>query len=188
MQTSSSIDDLTRLTLADGIKTTADGKPLVYRQVHLRETTVADERAAVRMAERVVPVNGLPQLLVSEADFKYAMTLRHIDALECDGIKLAGALIDMDLFGRLSSHDLGLIEQRVFLLTLAAELRYGNITQAQFDSMVGGKEPPPAAAAPQPVGQGAAVGAQHPDAGPGPALLADYAGGAAAGAPAQHGR
>lgn len=181
------IDDLYRLTLADGIKTTADGKPVVYRQVHLRETTVADEQAAIRMAERVVPVNGLPQLLVSEAAFKYALTLRHIEALECDGTRLAGALIDMDMFGRLSSHDLGLIEARVFLLTLAAELRYGNITQAQFDSMLGGKEPP-ASTTPQPTGQGAAVGAQHADAGPGPALLADYAGAAAHGAPAGDGR
>ena len=107
---------------------------------------VADERMANRLAERVVPVSGKPTLLVSEADFRYALTMRHIEALECDGQKIPQALIDLELFCKLSSNDLelfcklsgndlGLIESKVFLLTLAAEARCGNLTEAEFEAM-----------------------------------------------------
>lgn len=187
------IDNLCVLTLADGLPSERDGKPLRWRTVHLRETTVADERAAQRLAERVAMVAGVPKLLVSEAEFRYALTMLHIDAFECDGQRIGRALIDIDLMGKLSSHDLGLIEQRVFLITLAAEVRYGNISQDDFDAVMAGRAPASAgvastAAAPQPVGQAASVGPVGLDAEPGPALLADYAGDAAPGAPAVDGR
>ena len=183
------IEDLHRLTLADGIPTTtADGKTLRYRTVRLRETTVADERAALRMAERVVMVGGAPKLLASDADFQFCLTLRHIDALECDGQMIPGAMVDLDLFGKLTSHDLGLIEQRVFLINLAAELRYGNITQADFDAVLAGQAPAgKGAGAPQPVGQAAELGAPAAGTEPGPALLADYAVQHAGGPGAGHG-
>jgi phage FluMu protein gp41 len=168
------IDDLFRLTLVDGIAVKSEGKTLRYRQVHLRETSVGDERAAVRMSERVVNVAGVPKLLSSEADFRYALTMLHIERLECDGLKLEGPSIDLDLFGRLSNHDLGLIEQRVFLIEMAAQVRYGAVTQAEFDALVSGKAQPPSA--PQPGGQVEAVGSADPESLPGPALLADYAG------------
>ena len=186
------IDTLHTLTLADGLPTERDGKLLRWRTVHLRETTVADERSAQRLAERVAMVGGVPKLLVSEAEFRYALTMLHIEAFECDGQRIGQPVINLDLMGKLSSHDLGLIEQRVFLLTLAAEVRYGNISQDDFDAVVAGRapaaKPGAAAAAPQPVGQAASVGPAGLDAQPGPALLADYAGDAAAGATAVDGR
>jgi len=49
------------LTLVDGIPVERDGKTLRYRTVRLRETTVADERAANRLAERVMTVGGVPK-------------------------------------------------------------------------------------------------------------------------------
>ena len=182
-------DNLHTLTLADGLPVEREGKTIRYRTVHLRETTVADERAAQRLAERVMLVGGTPRLMVSEADFRYALTMRHIEAFECDGQRIQQAMIDLDLVGKLSSHDLGLIEQRVFLVTLAAEVRYGTMTQAEFDALVSGQSPKAAGAqTPQPVGQAAELGQAAAHSQPGPALLADYVGDAAAGTPAGDGR
>jgi phage FluMu protein gp41 len=176
------------LTLVDGLPVQSEGKLIKYRTVHLRETTVADERWAQRQAERVVVVGGAHKLLVSDADFRFAMTARHIDAFECDGQRIGQAVIDLELLGKLSAHDLGLIEQRIFLLTLAAEVRYGHITQAQFDALAGGAPDDQAAAPPQSLGQVAELGAAAHQPEPGPALLADYAGSDAHGAPARPGR
>ena len=185
--------ELHTLTLADGLPVQTDGRTIRYRTVHLRETSVADERAAQRSAERVMMVGGVAKLLVSETDFRYALTMRHIECFECDGQRIPQAAIDLELIGKLSSHDLGLIEQRVFLITLAAEVRYGNLTQAQFDEVMAGGDlagkgaQALASPTPQPLGQAADVGAAAAASEPGPALLADYAGSPAAGAPAGDG-
>jgi len=185
-------DQLHTLTLADGLPVEREGKTIRYRVVHLRETTVADERMAQRLAERVMLVGGAPKLMVSEADFRYALTMRHIEAFECDGQRIPQAVIDLDLVGKLSSHDLGLIEQRVFLVTLAAEVRYGNMTQAEFDAVLAGQGRNAAvaagAASPQPVGQAAELGQAAVQGQPGPALLTDFVGDVAAGQAAGHGR
>ena len=45
------IDDIYTLVLVDGLPAESGGKTLKYRTVKLRETTVADERAAARLAE-----------------------------------------------------------------------------------------------------------------------------------------
>lgn len=189
MIATSPIEDLFSLTLHDGLPVTTEGKEIKYRQVKLRETRVADERAAQRAAERMVMVDGAPRLLVSDAEFRYALTARHIDAFMCDGQAIPGAMVDVDLLGKLSSHDLGLIERRVFLINLAAELRYGNISQGEFDALSSGEASgSQGPRSPQPVGQAAGQRADAADDQSGPALLADFAGGAAAGAPAVHGR
>jgi len=182
---SSGIDDLFSLTLADGLPVEAGGKTIRYRVVRLRETSVADERFAQRVAERVVNVGGQPRLLVSEADFRYALTMRHIDALECDGVKLHQAVLSLDVLEKFSSHDLGLIEQRVFLINLSAEVRYGNISQDEFDRIVSGRGAEPAS--PQQSGQAPGVGAHAAQPESGPALLADFVGVSAAGASQVHG-
>lgn len=176
-------DDLFSLTLVDGLAAERDGKTIKYRQLRLRETCVADERKAQRMAERVVPVAGVPRLLVSDNDFRYAMTMLHIEYFECDGQRIDQTVLDLDLMGKLSSHDLGLIEQRVFLVELAAEVRYGNMSQADFDLIVQGTKPLPADA-PQRVGQAAGVGQAPADPQSGPALLASFTGADAHGTPA----
>lgn len=176
------IEDLFTLTLTDGLPTTVDGKTIRYRTVRLRETNVADERAAQRLAERVMLVAGVPKLLVSEADFRYALTMRHIEAFECDGKRIDQATIDLELLGKLGSYDLGLIESRVFLITMAAEVRYGTLSEAEFDALVRGQAPPSAgAAAPQRGGQVAGLGQAAVDPQPGPALLADFVGNPARG-------
>ena len=66
------------------------------------------------------------------------------------------------------------------LITLAAQVRYGTLSQAEFDAFYMGRNPAPAAS-PQPVGQTANVGADAGHAESGPALLADFTGGAAQG-------
>lgn len=183
------ITDLFRLELADGLPAESQGKALRYKVVRLRETGVEHERKAIQAAERVMVVNGVPRLLVSDSDFRFALTAQHIEAFECDGNRIPAALIDLALVGRLTSHDFGLIEQRVFLIELAAQVRYGKVAQADFDRLLRGETAegaPPAA--PQPVGQAAIVGAPADAGEPGPALLADYAGSSAAGPAAGDGR
>lgn len=186
-RTPAGIEDLFRLTLADGLPATSEGKTIRYMVVRLRETGVAHERAALKQAERVVMIGGQPRLLVSDAEFKLALTVQHIECFECDGQRLSAAVIDLDLVGKLSTHDMALIEQRVFLLTLAAEVRYGNFTQADFDEIVAGRAPAGKLESPQPVGQIPGVGADATSPESGPALLADYAGSAAAGTPSGDG-
>lgn len=172
------IDDLFKLTLVDGLKLEASGKAIVYKVITLRETNVADERRAEALSERAVNVGGSWKLLVSESNFKHSLNMLHVDSFHCDDVVIPRALIDLAMYDRLSSHDLELIEQRIFLITLAAEVRYGNMSQADFDAAMAGTARP-VAQAPQPEGQTPTMGA--PAGGPesGPALLADYAGGAA---------
>lgn len=179
--TASPIDDLFTLILVDGLTVESNGKPIKYMTLKLRETGVADERIAQRLSERVVMVGGVHKLLVSDADFRYGLTVRHIEAFVCDGQKIPQALIDWELVGKLSSHDLGMIEQRVFLITLAAEVRYGNMSQAEFDAIVMGRAP--TQASPQREGQAADVGQASAESQPGPALLADFTGNPASGTP-----
>lgn len=174
-------DDLYTVRLVDGLPVERDGKTIYYKQAKLRDVTVADERAAVRLSERVVFIEGAPKLLSSDADFRFAMTLQHIDQLVCDSLVLQRAVLDMDLLGKLSPHDLGLIESRVFLIALAAEVRYGNLTMEAFDKAWRG-ESPQAALAPQPVGQAAGAGADAAVAESGPQMLADFVRPDAAGA------
>lgn len=177
------IVDLFKLTLVDGLKSTSDGNELRYKGVRLRETNVGNERIAARQAERVVEIRGVPKLIVSDADFRLALTAQHIESFVCDGHTIPAALIDLALIDKLSPHDIGLIEQRVFLITLAAELRYGNINQEQFDAIVSGKPVEGAGKAPQPVGQASGVGADAASPESGPSVLADFSGTTAGVAP-----
>ena len=180
------IDDLFKLTLADGLPAEVGGKTIRYQVITLRETNVADERRAEALSERAINVNGGWKLLVSESNFKHALNMMHIAAFHCDELTIPQPLIDLALYDKLSSRDLELIEQRIFLLTLASEVRYGNMTQADFEAITAGLAPPKAAP-PQPSGQTAAMAASDERAESGPALLADYAGAAAEGAPQGHG-
>ena len=168
-------DDLFTLTLHDGLPVTRAGGDLRYRTVRLRETDVNDERMAARLSERVVTVAGVPKLMVSDREFQLALTMRHVLAFECDGQRIEQATIDLELFGKLSSHDLGEIEARVFLINMAAEARYGNIQPGELDAILTGQKPLPQDA-PQRVGQAAGVGQADPHPEPGPALLADFVG------------
>lgn len=179
------IDDLFRLVLVDGITLQADGRDVTYKTVRLRETTVGDERIALRMVERAVLVDGEYRLMVSDADFRYALTLRHIEALECDGIKLTQAMLDLTFLDRLSNHDLQLIEQRIFLIEMAAQLRYGAISEEDFNLLLGGA--PKEKASPKSEGPAEGVGQAHDSAQPVPALLADHSGAYSGGAGAGHG-
>lgn len=172
----SNIDDLFRLELVDGLPVESQGMTIRYKVVRLRETGVAAERAAVKAAERVMMVGGVPKLLVSDSDFRFALTAQHIESFHCDGNTIPDALIDLATVGKLSTHDFGLIERRVFLITLAAEVRYGNIGQAEFDVILAGGATDRADASPQPVGQAPGVGAAAAASESGPAMLDDFTG------------
>lgn len=183
------IDDLFKLTLTDGLPADVGGKTIRYQRVTLRETNVADERRAEALSERAINVNGGWKLLVSESNFKHALNMMHIAAFHCDDLSIPQALIDLALYDKLSSRDLQMIEQRIFLLTLASEVRYGNMTQAEFEAITAGLAPVKVvAASPQPSGQTAGVASSDERPESGPALLADYAGAAAQGAPEGDGR
>jgi phage FluMu protein gp41 len=176
------IDDLFKLTLADGLTLEAGGKTIRYQVVTLRETHVADERKAEMLSERAIQAGGSWKLLVSESNFKHALNMLHIESFHCDGQTIPQAMIDLAMYDRLSSRDLEMLEERIFLLTLAAEVRYGNMTQEDFDNTMAGLMTKPAVqSAPQPSGQAASVGASDERAESGPTLLTDFAGDAANG-------
>lgn len=187
--TPTSIADLHTLTLVDGLPAQVENRPIRYRVVRLRETSVADERIAERQAERVMMVSGRPTLLVSDSSFRFALTARHIESFECDGQRITQATLGpdgwLDIVGKLSTHDLGLIEYRVYLLTLAAEVRYGTLSDADFAAIVAGERDQEGPQSPQPARQAAELGQAPAEPGDGPALLADFtrrdADGAAAG-------
>jgi len=170
------IDDLFTLTLADGLPATMGGKDIRYKVVKLRETSVADERKAEQIAERPVEVNGKWRLLVSDSTFKHVLSMLHIEALICDDMTLQGALIDLDLYDRLSHRDLATLEERIFLISLSSEVRYGNMTEEEFDAICDGLAPVVGAQAPQPSGQTPDVGAAAHQRESGPAMLADFTG------------
>jgi phage FluMu protein gp41 len=171
--------DLFRLVLRVGLPVEREGKTIFYRDVRLREVSVADERWAVRQAERLVLWQGQPRLVVSDADHRLALTARHIQAFVCDGMTIDGDLIDLDLIGKLKPVDLAALEERVFIIEMTSKLRYGEITQADFDLLMRGQGQAQGAAAPQPVGPAAADGAAVAAGGQGPAVLADRSGGSA---------
>jgi phage FluMu protein gp41 len=132
------IDDLFRLVLADGLPAHVDGKEIRYRVVTLRETNVADERKAEALSGRAVLVNGSYKLLVSESNFRHVLNMLHIESLACDPTVLSRDLISLNVYDKLSSRDLEMIEQRIFLVTLAAEVRYGTMTQVEFENIMAG--------------------------------------------------
>lgn len=180
------IDDLFTLTLADGLPATMGGKEIRYKVVKLRETSVADERKAEQLAERPVEVNGKWRLLVSDSTFKHVLNMLHIGALICDEVTIQGALIDLDLYDRLSHRDLAMLEERVFLISLSSEVRYGNMTEEEFEAICDGLAPVAAAQSPQPSGQASDVGAAAHQRESGPAMLADFTGNAAQGTAKSH--
>lgn len=188
---SPNIDDLFKLTLHDGLPVQSEGRTIRYKGVKLRETCVADERYAEREAERLVQVAGAYKMVVSDSAFSFGMTVRHIDAFVCHDtqppMEIPLLAIDAKLVEKLSSHDLGLIERRIFLITLAAQVRYGNMTQQEFDAVLAGGKVPGEPSSPQPAGQAADVGQAAQSAGAGPAMLADYSGAASNGQAQGHG-
>lgn len=172
--------DLFTLSLREGVPVLRGDTTIRYKTVKLREITVDDERWAVRQAERLVLWQGQPRLVVSDPDHKLALTVRHIEAFLCDSQRLDGDLIDLALVGKLRPFDLAAIEERVFMIELAVKLRYGEITQEQFDQVFGGSQVEDVRA-PQPVGPAAVPGAFAPADGSGPVMLADRSGSGAGG-------
>lgn len=171
--------NLYQVTLKEGLPVLREGKTIKYKTVRLCEVSVVDERWAVRQAERLVLWQGEPRLVVSAEDHKLALTVRHIEAFECDGMELGKDVIDMALIDKLKPVDLALIEDRVFLLEMSLKVRYGELTQAQFDQLVNG--PAKETTAPQPVGPTADAGENPAHAGSGPVMLADHVGQGAGG-------
>lgn len=166
--------ELFTLILRVGLPVVLGDKKIFYKTVKLREIDGADERWAVRQAERLVLWQGQPRLVVSDSDHKLALTTKHIESFCCDGMTIDGDLIDLDLMGKLKPVDIAAIEERVFMIELAAKLRYGEITQEQYDQIFGRK--PVEQKAPQSLGPAAVGGAAAPADESGPVMLADRSG------------
>lgn len=183
-------DDMYVVHLKRGLPATKPngpgGQPLkfFYKTVRLCETDMGDERAANRLSERVVLWLGEPRLLQSEVDFKFALTMQHIERFEAGHDKLHKGEFDMATVLKLHPSDWALIETKVYYLNLHVRLRYGEISQAEYDRIVGGKAP---AQAPQPQGPAADAGAHGAASESGPVMLADLTGQGAGGAAASLG-
>ena len=132
-------NDISVVKLVDGLPSQVGEQKVRYRTVRLRETNVADEFAAVEMAERVVSIQGKPTLLVSDELYRVAMTLRHVERFECAGLDpIDQKLMTLDMFGQLSPLDLAKIEERCVLVDLAAQLRHGPVERRRgFEDRAG---------------------------------------------------
>ena len=151
--------DPKRIELHDGFSTTIDGKSVPYKIVILRPQTVAMDMQAIELAERLVMVNGVSTLKMSEEAYRIAMTMLRIERFECTDASIPPYQthdINMQMVGRLHPYDLVKIEQQVFLFDMVESLRFGNITQAQFDAAFSNdKAMPKADQAPQHAGEAA---------------------------------
>ena len=131
-----STKNLNTVTLIDGLPTTLGADTVYYKTVILRPATVAMDLRAVELSERIVYIEGKPKLLLSDEMYRVAMTMLRIERFVADGSGLGDIdhpLIDLKMMGRLSPQDLEKIEQQTALMDLAAQVRYGNITQEEFD-------------------------------------------------------
>lgn len=131
--------DLYVLNLVDGLKSRIGDKEVIYKTVRLRETTVADEIIAVELSERIMTVQGKTTLIVSDELYRLAMNMRHIEAFSCPGLDdIDTDLLDLKMMGRLSTYDMQKIEERVMLISMAAAVRYGTMSQKEFDNVLAG--------------------------------------------------
>ncbi|WP_211452623.1 phage tail assembly protein [Collimonas antrihumi] len=169
-------DSIFILQLLDGLPSNVGGKPVKYKTVHLRETNVNDELTAVQLAERIKTINGKPTLLVSDDLYRTALTMRHVEKFTCSGLDDIGQdVLDLEMFGRLTTYDLQRIEERCLVVSMAAQLRYGLITEAEFDQIFAGTtNTTTGQIGPRAEGQAAAVGADRDQDQPGPAMLTDF--------------
>lgn len=149
---------LNTVTLVDGYVThNENNNPIVYKSVVLRPATVAMDIRAIELAERIVHLNGKSTLMMSDSMYALAMTMQRIERFKCSGAEdIDHTLVDMSTIGKLSPHDVGLIEAQVFVMDLAEQVRYGKITQVQFDTLMAGEssdDEPTDSAPPQPTGE-----------------------------------
>lgn len=136
--------DPTRVQLHDGISTSIGDKAIPYTIVILRPQTVAMDQRAIELAERLIMVNGIPTLKMSEESYRIAMTMLRIERFECTDpsmLPIKSHDIDFNMIGRLHPYDLVRIEQQVFLYDMVESLRFGNITQAAFDDLFNNAKP-----------------------------------------------
>ncbi len=166
-------EEIFTLHLIDGLQSNVGGKPVFYKTLQLRETNVDDELIAVELAERVVYINGKPTLLLSDEVYRVVLTMRHVDKFQCAGLDDIGLdVLDLNMFRRLSTFDMQRIEERCLLISLAAQVRYGLITAADFDKMIGGDDEK-GPHVPRSEGQAEGVGSVGAEHQPGPSMLAD---------------
>lgn len=158
------------LELKDGIKVTQGTTEVVLRTVRFRDISYTDETVATAAAERLVHIQGVPQLLLSNAAFKTALNFQYIESIGGPALTLGRGEFTMEMVGRIHPLEWQVIESRVYVLELAAQLRYGQIDPAQFKRWLAGEMP---AQAPQPVGQAEDQGAAPSQSVPGPAVLTD---------------
>jgi hypothetical protein len=130
--------------LHDGLITTINDKPVPYKRVILRPATIAMDMRAIELSERLVKIDGIPTLKMSEEVYRVAMTMLRIERFECSDATMSPIghdLIDMSTISRLHPFDMARIEQGILLLDMTESLRFGNITQSQFDAVFKNTEP-----------------------------------------------
>lgn len=142
--------------LHDGIVTTINDKSVPYKRVILRPATVAMDMQAIELSERVVMISNVPTLKMSEEVYRIAMTMLRIERFECTDASMSPIgheLIDMNTIGRLHPLDMAKIEQGILLFDMTESLRFGNITQAQFDAVFNNTAKPQQDNTPQHAGE-----------------------------------
>lgn len=155
------MNDLQQLTLVDGLSIRQGDSDVVYKSVTLRESTVADEIKAAELAQQVGELNGRVVFAPNTDIYTHAMTMLCIVEFSGQGLEpLPAHAINLQTFGRLSRGDVSLIEERMQLIELSAQVRFGLITQQELDAALAESlgDEREAAQSKQPAGQDTELG------------------------------
>lgn len=124
------------VTLHDGYVTKINEKEVPYKRVILRPPCLGFDEQAIILAERLIMISGVPTLKMSEEIHKIAMTMLRIERFECTDSNIDpidSTLIDLTMMRKIHPLDFIKIEMGVVLFDMVEALRFGNITQKQFD-------------------------------------------------------
>jgi hypothetical protein len=137
------ISDLYTVELVQGLRLKslhAGGTSAVYKTVFLRESCEKYLHDAIRQVQEMKRgPDGRMHLVHNEALYEAARIAQHIDHFSGNGPDLLASDIDLAVLGQLHPLDVALIADRLLHIELAAQLRWGLITQDEYDLILLGK-------------------------------------------------
>lgn len=136
--------DLYTVELVGGLRlrNARTGADAVYKTVMLRESCEAYLHDAIRQVQELRRTPDGMRLVHNQALFEAARIAAHIDRFTGSGPDLVSADIDLAVLGKLHPLDVALIAERLMHIELAAQLRWGMITQDEYELILLGKSHP----------------------------------------------
>lgn len=135
------MDDLYSVELVEGLVIgEMQGTRAVYKRVYLRESCEQFLHDAIRQVQQLMRgADGRMHLVHNEALYEAARIARHIDRITGNGPELRQPDIDLALLGKMHPLDVARIAEQLLHIELAAQVRWGLITQDEYDLILLGK-------------------------------------------------